>query len=168
MKIIITQSKVVLSVVLCCLAGMLSSCATKAPPPPAYGVVANQLPAIQPGYARLFLFCMKNSNVYSFYVDDKKVGKVWGLNFLFVDHPAGSCEVAADYFQVFKKTRVKLNLVAGETRYVLVEYDPTIHLQDLFLKPLPRLIILEPEQAVPALKQCYYVGPSLPSFSPSK
>ena len=82
---------------------MISSCATT----PDYVDVANRIPPLQTGNARVYLYnvnhtrlspltspldCLPNLTrtgiVYRFSIDDQPVGEVTGCQVLFVDHPA--------------------------------------------------------------------------------
>jgi hypothetical protein len=147
----------------CCLAGLLNGCATKLP---TYGDVANRISPIQPGYARVYFYTMVSIDpggglAYKFTVDGVTVGKICGFQFLFVDHPAGSIKVtlnSAGVWPAWLPNDLALNLVSGETRYIKGGIDPGYHLLHGHLK----LILVDPDQGAQDIKNCHYMGPSLP------
>jgi len=153
MKSTQTLVNFVMLCIFCCLAGMLSSCAGVA-----YVDVANRIPPLQAGYARVYLYSVNQSwerPVFDVSINGERVGKVQPYQVLFVDRPAGSINVTAKAVLIWPTphNEIMLTLVAGETRYIQVELEP--HLGHL------RFILMDPNQAVPDLNECYYVGPSL-------
>ncbi len=103
---------------------------------------------------------MGHWDAFNFYIDGKIVGRVLQGQCLFVDHPVGVCEVKSDADNPLfaRSDHLTLHLEDGETRYVQVEMKSTF-----FVKV--HLIISDPDQAVPDLGECLYVGTSLPAIA---
>jgi|SRR5665213_3580617 len=152
---------------ICCFAGMISGCTTK---PPSYSDVSNRIPALQQGYARVYVYCAQGSdgaheNCFKISIDDRRVesiynGTIRSYNCLYVDHAAGKCKVTAQRMNglpfLEQSKDLTLNLEQGETRYVQAEMNyATIPVK-------VRLIISDPDQAAPDLNKCFYVGLDIP------
>lgn len=128
---------------------MLSSCNTP------YVDVANRIPLLQAGYARVYFYNVNSwgSPVFDVSINGERVGDIQAYQVLFVDRPAGSITVTAKAKLIWPTPHndIMLNLVAGETRYIQVELEPQT-------KGYLRLILMDPNQAVPDLNECRYVG----------
>jgi len=143
-------------VLLCCLVGMLSSCATKIP----YKSVKNQLPPIKAGYARVYFYCLQGNGIrYPLRVDGKKAGFVENYECLYQDHAPGNCKLTVGMAgMIFTPGKdLTLNLTPGETQYVQVEQ--ALH---LFGPASCRLILMDPDQGAPDLDQCYFMQSKTP------
>lgn len=143
-----------------CLVGMLASCADDI----RYREIQGQIPPVQPGYARIYLYTMSPTvdPGFEFSVDGKVVGSTTGYNVLYVDRPAGPVRITLNSKRVFPSSppaELPLQLSAGETQYVEGEKDPT------FTNPQSvhvRLLVIDPKQAATDLHDTFYVGPALP------
>lgn len=148
-----TRLNILNLLMLCCLAALLSSCATKIP----YKSVKNQLPPINAGNARIFVYSLGGSIIFDVSIDDEDVASVTGAGCAYVDHSSGKCTLTIRMRGfIAPRQDLALDLAPGETQYVQVELDHNVW------GARCRAILMDPDQGSPDLDQCYLLNPIVP------
>ena len=154
MKNIKALSVFVMVCTFCFLAGTLCGCGIKYP---AYIVVANHLPPIESGYARVYLYSYEAIavNPLTVRIDGSIVGYLKGYECLFVDRPAGPCKITVSSQRFCRATDLMLDLTTGETQYVMVG-------SSIFSYDCGCLTRTDPKVATQDMEDCWYVGVPVP------
>jgi hypothetical protein len=154
-------SILIVFVIFCSFSGMISGCARGL----AYADVADHIPPVQPGYARVYFYSQRvnpSDVVFKFSIDGERNGQTGSFQALYVDRPAGSIKIIANTGGIWPGADPKditLNLKTGETRYI--QAGPDAQYAGLHFIHI-RLILVDPDQAISDLNKCFYVGPILP------
>jgi hypothetical protein len=147
----------IIVVIFCCVSVMLSGCARGL----AYADVANRIPPVKAGYARVYFYSQNvipSDLVFKYSIDGELIGKTGSFQTLFVDRPTGITKITANTGNIWPGAvpeDITLNLKSGQTRYIQTESFSAYFVRHI------RLNIIDSDQALPDLARCFYVGPDI-------